>query len=379
MNNASNASLTHVDQKEGTVDGITTLRSIQETVAFGTLLGVIIVITIVGNALVLVSFITERKLRILINYPIISLALTDFLLATVVLPFSAIYTATFNFPLGAIWCNIYISFDVMLCKASIWNITAVSIDRYIAVTWPMEYRQHINKRKVLIGLVTIWFFAAVTAFIPIYLGWNTKDGLIQNMNQYESQSCYLAVENLSYSIVLLLTDFVIPLIVLLFTYVQVLVIARRQAKLIKPHYTNICGEVPTLNTKELKATIMLSAVIATYLVCWILYMVTFAIKPFISHMDTNLDLTALWLGYLNSTANPFVYAVTHSKFRRAFTKLLCPKSLCFCCYNGEESSLDSWGTFAPTNASLPPIINVTNGNTIALKSLKDVEPSGTSV
>ncbi|XP_013413634.1 D(2) dopamine receptor-like [Lingula anatina] len=336
--------------------GLVTNRSLPETVIYGILLGVLIVLTILGNVMVLASFVLEKRLRILVNYPIISLALGDLLLGLLVLPFSALLTATQHFPFGAIWCNIYISFDVMLCKASIWNVTAISVDRYIAVTWPLRYRQHISHKKVFAVLLAIWFVAAITAFVPIYMGWNTADGLVQNLGQAEAPSCHLAVENLAYSVTLSLTDFIIPLILLLFTYVQVLVIARRQAQLIQTpriaFNSHANGpELPTLNTKELRATIMLSAVIATFLLCWILYMVTFIIKPFIPHLDNDLDLTALWLGYLNSTANPFVYAVAHPKFRRTFMRILCPKWLCKCAKHQRNSdSPDS--NFNAQNARL---------------------------
>lgn len=33
----------------------------------------------------------------------------------------------------------------------------------------------------------------------------------------------------------------------------------------------------------------------------------------------------LWLGYINSSLNPFLYGILNLEFRRAFRKILCPK------------------------------------------------------
>lgn len=347
MNNSSS-------EVTDTGTALPTERPFYEVITYGVLLSFIIVFTISGNALVLLSFCRERKLRIAINYPIISLAISDLFLGILVLPFSAIYTVSFNFPFGGIWCNIYICFDVMLCTASVWNITAISVDRYFAVKWPMEYRKHISTRKILTVIAVLWVIAAITSFIPIYLGWNTQDGSLQNTNQ--TGDCYLAVGNLTYSIILSMIDFIIPLVILLFTYIQVLVIARYQARLINPKYGSI-QEQATLNTKELKATIMLSAVIAAYILCWILYIVIFTIKPFLVHVDTDLDLTALWLGYLNSTANPIVYAATNSKFRRAFKSLICPRR----CVK-QENNNKFYTEVSTKDATLTLQMKVMNGN-----------------
>lgn len=33
----------------------------------------------------------------------------------------------------------------------------------------------------------------------------------------------------------------------------------------------------------------------------------------------------VWLGYINSSLNPFLYGILNLEFRRAFEKILCPK------------------------------------------------------
>ncbi|NXL86162.1 HRH2 protein, partial [Alectura lathami] len=98
---------------------------------------------------------------------IVSLAITDLLLALLVLPFSALYEVTRDWPFGSTFCNIYISLDVMLCTASILNLFMISLDRYFAVTTPLRYRQLVTPSRVAVGLAVIWAVSLMVSFLPI--------------------------------------------------------------------------------------------------------------------------------------------------------------------------------------------------------------------
>ncbi|NXN41248.1 HRH2 protein, partial [Rhinoptilus africanus] len=98
---------------------------------------------------------------------VVSLAITDLLLGLLVLPFSAFYELTKEWPFGSTLCNIYSSLDVMLCTASILNLLMISLDRYFAVTTPLRYSQLITRSRVAVGLVVIWTVSLMVSFLPI--------------------------------------------------------------------------------------------------------------------------------------------------------------------------------------------------------------------
>ncbi|NWT56917.1 HRH2 protein, partial [Erythrocercus mccallii] len=98
---------------------------------------------------------------------IVSLAITDLLLGLLVLPFSAIYELNREWPFGSVFCNIYISLDVMLCTASILNLFLISLDRYFAVTTPLRYCQVVTPSRVALGLAVIWTVSLMVSFLPI--------------------------------------------------------------------------------------------------------------------------------------------------------------------------------------------------------------------
>ena len=91
--------------------------------------GLIVIGTIVGNILVCTAVAIVRRLRTPSNLLIVSLAVSDLLVAVLVMPLAAAYETTGSWEHGQPVCDMWTSLDVMLCTASILNLCAISIDR----------------------------------------------------------------------------------------------------------------------------------------------------------------------------------------------------------------------------------------------------------
>ncbi|KAE8745767.1 hypothetical protein FOCC_FOCC007483 [Frankliniella occidentalis] len=68
-------------------------------------------------------------------------------------------------------CDFYIAMDVTCSTSSIFNLVAISIDRYIAVTQPIKYAKHKNNRRVWCTIVVVWLVSCAIG-TPIVLGLN---------------------------------------------------------------------------------------------------------------------------------------------------------------------------------------------------------------
>ncbi|XP_051869548.1 histamine H2 receptor-like [Pristis pectinata] len=286
-------------------------RFVFSTVLVGLVFGMITLITIFGNVLVCLVVGLNRNLQSHTNCLIVSLAATDLLLGLLVMPFSAtLELLNSEWPFGSTFCNIYTSLDVMLSTASILNLFMISLERYLAVTAPLRYTTVITPKRVTISLSLIWCISIMFSFLPIHMGWNTKEQTSNKTNE-----CYLEL-NTAYAIVDAFITFYIPLVIMSLTYYKIFKIAREQARRI-----NITSRNTIL--KEHKATVTLATVMGVFIICWFPYFTVF-LHDGISGIrsDNTTFVVVLWLGYVNSGMNPIVYAVLNRDFRMAYQKLL---------------------------------------------------------
>ena len=116
--------------------------------------------------------ITNPKLRTITNRFVASLACADLSVGTLVMPLAVKVEVTGTWQLGRTLCDVWISLDVLLCTASILNLCAISVDRYRAVTRPLQTftgsRRH---RRAANAMIAGAWLAAVVITCPPLFGW----------------------------------------------------------------------------------------------------------------------------------------------------------------------------------------------------------------
>ena len=95
----------------------------------GFFLAVMIFLSVAGNLLVCIAVYTDRCLRKVGNLFIVSLAISDLLVAGLVMVFAVANDLQGFWAFGDQFCDIWVAFDVMCCTASILNLCAISMDR----------------------------------------------------------------------------------------------------------------------------------------------------------------------------------------------------------------------------------------------------------
>lgn len=78
---------------------------------------------------------------------------------------------------GDLWCSIWLAVDVWMCTASILNLCAISLDRYVAVTRPVNYPSIMSSSRAKILIAGVWVLSFVICFPPL-VGW--KDSKLSN-------------------------------------------------------------------------------------------------------------------------------------------------------------------------------------------------------
>ncbi|NXN57638.1 5HT1A protein, partial [Rynchops niger] len=138
------------------------------------LLGTLILCAVSGNACVIAAIALERSLQTVANYLIGSLAVTDLMVSVLVLPMAALYQVLNKWTLGQVTCDIFISLDVLCCTSSILHLCAIALDRYWAITDPIDYVNKRTPRRAAVLISLTWLIGFLIS-IPPMLGWRTPE------------------------------------------------------------------------------------------------------------------------------------------------------------------------------------------------------------
>ncbi|KAM4706718.1 5-hydroxytryptamine receptor 1A [Discoglossus pictus] len=181
-------------------------------------LGTLILCAIFGNACVVAAIALERSLQNVANYLIGSLAVTDLMVSVLVLPMAALYQVLNKWTLGQVTCDIFISLDVLCCTSSILHLCAIALDRYWAITDPIDYVNKRTPRRAAI-LISITWIVGFSISIPPMLGWRT------NEDRSDPDACKIS-DDPGYTIYSTFGAFYIPLILMLVLYGRIFKAAR---------------------------------------------------------------------------------------------------------------------------------------------------------
>ncbi|NWX25401.1 HRH3 protein, partial [Notiomystis cincta] len=135
------------------------------------LMGLLVLATVLGNALVILAFVVDRSLRTQGNFFFLNLAVADLLVGGFCIPLYIPYALTGEWRLGRGLCKLWLVVDYLVCTASVFNIVLISFDRFICVTRAVSYRaQQGMTRNVVLKMITVWI-AAFLLYGPAILSW----------------------------------------------------------------------------------------------------------------------------------------------------------------------------------------------------------------
>ncbi|XP_055853849.1 probable G-protein coupled receptor No18 [Episyrphus balteatus] len=194
-----------------------------EAILTALILSIIIVLTIIGNILVILSVFTYKPLRIVQNFFIVSLAVADLTVALLVLPFNVAYSILGRWEFGIHLCKMWLTCDVLCCTSSILNLCAIALDRYWAITDPINYAQKRTVGRVLLLIAGVWILSLLISSPPL-LGWNDWP------EEFTSATPCELTSNRGYVIYSSLGSFFIPLAIMTIVYIEIYIATRRRLR-----------------------------------------------------------------------------------------------------------------------------------------------------
>ncbi|KAG9354965.1 hypothetical protein JZ751_001678, partial [Albula glossodonta] len=171
---------------------------------------------VAGNALVMFAFYSNKKLRTVSNYFIMNLAVSDFLMAITQSPIFFINCLYKEWVFGELGCKMYAFCGALFGITSMITLLAISIDRYLVITKPLQAIQWTSKRRTMMAIALVWIYSLAWSLAPL-VGWSSyiPEGLMTSCTwDYVTSTS----ANKSYTLMLCCFVFFIPLGIISYCY-----------------------------------------------------------------------------------------------------------------------------------------------------------------
>uniref|UniRef100_A0A3Q2ZYQ8 Si:ch211-213o11.11 n=2 Tax=Kryptolebias marmoratus TaxID=37003 RepID=A0A3Q2ZYQ8_KRYMA len=304
------------------------------------------VLTLLTNTAVMVVVIKAPHLR---KFAFVChLCAVDLLCATLLMPLGIVSSSRYfaEVVFTMLECQVYIFLKVVLIAASIFTITAISVERYYYIVHPMRYEVKMTLQLTAAVMVMVWVASAILGFCTVF-GWPTYSSLSSISASHCSLHWSHSDHRRIFSMLFGITCFCLPAVVILAVYGNVYKVARDAARQHRPlpSWTNnqlkhrsdsinsqttiiTTHNVPRRITRDRlfggsKAALTLVVIVGQFLICWLPYFafhlhLTLDAAP---HIPDDMEEVVTWLAYSSFAMNPFFYGLLNRQIRQELLKL----------------------------------------------------------
>lgn len=139
-----------------------------------------------------------------------------------------------------------------MCTASIYNLVAISIDRYIAIIKPLNYPMLITKFRARCIVAVVWIGSFIICSPSFLLASSEKQ---QGIGK-ESCKCTPANSGMAYIVFSASSSFYIPMIIVIFVYIRIYIAACAATKNVYSGMMQVCW---VLKIQEISFKIQVTA------------------------------------------------------------------------------------------------------------------------
>ena len=302
------------------------------------------IFSLVGNSLVIAVILRNRRLRTIINFFILNMAISDLLtplfaltrrIKDVYLPYGLwVIDGVF----GSITCKLVPFAEDTSIAVSVLTLEIIAVERFFSVVFPLRRQPIHSKKRCFLAIASAWLIGALFPSIYFY---KYKIYEIQGKSYCFAswQPAFKDADAAEYEFTIFLVSFgMLPFIVLTSLYSAIVVSLHRQ----KANLHLAPEETQRRAKKHRRVTYMLMAVIAVFIMTWLPINVYGFLAVYVwrglrpSCEYAPLVYSVLFLSYSYPAINPFIYYIFNESFRRGFNDLLCSYRCCRMCFKNRR-------------------------------------------
>ena len=286
---------------------------------------VITVVAVFGNFLVCFAILANRHLRRNpTNLFTFSLALSDFLAATIVVPFDIellFLNGAWNH--GRAFCILWQVVYMITVPISTLSVLAISVDRYKTLSDPLsrfKNSQFMTQTRALIVIAIIWLYCPLWPFF-VLMGWREE-------GEADDDGICILPYTKNFILISSFLNYILPLMITCFFYALIYRIAVKNNRSTKrgtfPSMRQPSKDEKKVYLRNVKAAKTTSKFVLALFFCWQPYFY-FAIASAIDGENWEpfpyeVHPVLLMFGYLNSALNPFLFAFSNKSFKAVYRK-----------------------------------------------------------
>ncbi|XP_042664379.1 G-protein coupled receptor 78 isoform X1 [Tyto alba] len=255
------------------------------------LLVLVLVVSLLSNLLVLLCFVYSTEIRKQVaGVFLVNLSFCNLLLTVLNMPFTLLGILRNQQPLGGCVCKAVGFLETFLTSNTMLSMAALSIDKWIAVVFPLSYTSKMRYKDAVILMGYSWLHSLTFPLVSLFYSW------VDYSSVYASCTLHLKEETerrrfTVFTIVFHSTSFMLSLVILCFTYLKVLKVARFHCKRIDiitmqtlvllvdihPSVKQRC--LNEQKRRRQRATKKISIFIGSFVICFGPYIITRLVLP----------------------------------------------------------------------------------------------------
>ncbi|XP_032886148.1 melatonin receptor type 1B-like [Amblyraja radiata] len=283
------------------------------TTALASVLIFTTVVDIVGNVLVIISVFRNRKLRNPGNIFVVSLSVADLVVA--IYPYPLILFAIFQhgWTLGDIHCQVSGFVMGLSVIGSVFNITAIAINRYCYICHSFKYDKLYSYKNTICYLCLTWILTVVAIIPNFFVGSLQYDPRVFSCTFTQTVSSY-------YTIIVVVVHFLVPIGVVSYCYLRIWVLVIQVKRRVRP-------DEPKLKPSDFRNFLTMFVVFVLFAVCWgplNFIGLAVAINPpaVAPKIPEWLFIMSYFMAYFNSCLNAVIYGLLNQNFRNEYKRIL---------------------------------------------------------